>query len=296
MNSARVAVIGGSGFYRLSGLADVEETRLDTPFGPPSDAIVTGTLEGQRIAFLPRHGPGHRLLPSEVPSRANIYALKTLGVEIVIGVNAVGSLKEEIEPQHFVVPDQLIDCTRGRPSSFFGDGLAAHIAFAEPFCPVLRGALTAAGHEVGAPLHDGGTYVVIEGPALSTRAESNLYRSWKAEIIGMTALPEAKLAREAEMCYAILACATDYDVWHPQHEEVTAEMIIANLEKSLALSQEVLRLALRLLPEQRKCACPSALKNALVTPLEKVPQATKDRLAPILGKYVKRQPQKMRTG
>lgn len=296
MGRARVAVIGGSGFYQMLGLSDVEEVKLDTPFGPPSDVIVMGSLEGQRVAFLPRHGRGHRLLPSELPARANIYALKTLGVEIVIGINAVGSLKEEIEPLHLVVPSQLIDRTWGRPSTFFGEGLAAHIAFADPFCPLLRAVLTASVREVGAVVHDGGTYVVIEGPAFSTRAESELYRRWGADIIGMSALPEAKLAREAEMCYASLACVTDYDVWHPQHEDVNAEMILANMEKNVRVSQEVVRLALRRLPAQRQCPCPHALREALVTPLERVPEATKERLAPIIGKYVKKQPEGARAG
>lgn len=296
MGRARVAIIGGSGFYQMPGLAAVEEVRLDTPFGPPSDAIVMGSLEGQRVAFLPRHGRGHRLLPSELPARANIYALKTLGVEVVIGINAVGSLKEGIEPLHLVVPHQLIDGTRGRPSTFFGEGLVAHIAFADPFCAVLRAVLTTAAAEAGAVVHDGGTYLVIEGTAFSTRAESELYRRWGADIIGMSALPEAKLAREAEMCYASLACVTDYDVWHPQHEDVNAEMILANLEKNVRLSQEVVRLALRRLPTQRQCPCPQALREALVTPLEQVPEVTKERLAPIIGKYLQKEPEGARAG
>lgn len=283
---ARAAVIGGSGFYRMPGLADVEEVRPETPFGPPSDAIVVGTLDGQRVAFLPRHGVGHRLLPSEVPARANIYALKLLGVEFVIGVSAVGSLREEIQPLHLAVPHQLIDRTRGRPSTFFGQGLVAHIAFADPFCPRLRSVLVASAREAGAEVHDGGTYVVIEGPPFSTRAESNLYRSWGADVIGMTALPEAKLAREAEICYAIIACATDYDVWHQEHADVTAEMIVANLQKNVALSQEVVRLALARLPGRRDCPCASALKDALVTPLELVPEPTRERLRPIIGRYM----------
>ena len=283
---ARVAVIGGSGFYHMEGLSDVEEVELDTPFGPPSDAIVIGSLAEERVAFLPRHGVGHRLLPSELPARANIYALKSLGVEFVIAISAVGSLREEIEPLHLVVPAQLIDRTRGRPSTFFGDGLVAHIAFADPFCPTLRPLLAAAGREAGARVHDGGVHVVIEGPAFSTRAESQLYRSWGAAIIGMTALPEAKLAREAELCYAILASATDYDCWHPQHDDVTAEMIIANLQKNVALCQAAVRLAVARLPSQRPCPCPHALRDALVTPLELVPTQVKERLAPIIGKYV----------
>ena len=231
MSRARVAVIGGSGFYALEDLTDVEEVRPDTPFGPPSDAIVIGTLKDTRVAFLPRHGRGHRILPSELPSRANIYALKTLGVEFVIGVSAVGSLRQELAPLDLTVPDQLIDRTTGRPGTFFGDGLVAHVAFAEPFCPELRRALYEASSDAGATVHDGGALVVIEGPAFSTQAESALYRAWGASLIGMTALPEAKLAREAEMCYAVLACTTDYDCWHESYGSVTAEMIVRNLKE-----------------------------------------------------------------
>ena len=294
MAQARVGVIGGSGFYRMPGLADVEEVRIDTPFGPPSDAIVIGTIDGQRVAFLPRHGVGHRILPSELPARANIYALKLLGVEFVIGVSAVGSLREDIEPLHMVVPDQLIDRTRGRPSTFFGEGLVAHIAFAEPFCPALRETLVGSARDAlrrgsgqaGATAHNGGAYVVIEGPPFSTRAESNLYRTWGADVIGMTALPEAKLAREAEMCYAILACATDYDCWHDEHASVTAEMIVSNLQKNVEVSQQAVRLALGRLPSRRECACAAALKDALVTPMELVPPQTKERLAPLIEKYL----------
>ena len=284
---ARVGIIGGSGLYRMEGLVDVEEVRIETPFGAPSEAIVLGTLDGHRVAFLPRHGVGHRILPSELPTRANIYALKLLGVEFIIGVSAVGSLREDIEPLHLVVPDQLIDRTRGRPSTFFGEGLVAHIAFAEPFCPVLRGALAGSAREAAATVHNGGTYVVIEGPPFSTRAESNLYRSWGADVIGMTALPEAKLAREAEMCYAILASASDYDCWHDQHAAVTAEMIVANLQKNVEVSQRAVRLALGRLPSLRECPCATALKDALVTPIELVPPQTRERLEPLIVKYVK---------
>jgi len=287
MAKARVAIIGGSGFYQMDGLTDVEEARIEkTPFGQPSDAIVIGTLDGVRVAFLPRHGRGHRILPSELPARANIYALKTLGVEFIIAVSAVGSLRQEIEPQHLVVPDQLIDRTKGRPDTFFGQGLAAHIAFAEPFCPVLRANLWRSAQEARAAVHKGGTLVVMEGPPFSTRAESNLYRSWGADLIGMTALPEAKLAREAEVCYAILACVTDYDCWYEGHESVTAEMIVANLAKTVAVAQRTVRLALSRLPARRDCLCASALHNALVTPLDIVPEETKKRLAPIIGKYM----------
>jgi 5'-methylthioadenosine phosphorylase len=237
MPEARVAIIGGSGFYQMDGLTDVEEARVSTPFGQPSDTIVIGTLDGVRAAFLPRHGRGHRLLPSEVPAQANIYALKTLGVEFIIAVSAVGSLRQEIEPRHLAVPDQLIDRTKNRPNTFFGQGLAAHIAFAEPFCPVLRDNLLRSAAEADAVVHNGGALVVMEGPAFSTKAESSLYRSWGADLIVMTALPEAKLAREAEVCYAILACVSDYDCWYEGQESVTAEMIVANLAKTVEVAQ-----------------------------------------------------------
>jgi 5'-methylthioadenosine phosphorylase len=282
---ARAAVIGGSGFYQMDGLTDAEEVRVDTPFGPPSDAIVIGTLDGRRVAFLPRHGVGHRILPSELPARANIWALKSLGVEFILAVSAVGSLREDIEPLHMVVPDQLIDRTRARVSTFFGEGLVAHIAFADPFCPDLRDILSSATSEAGATVHNGGTLVVIEGPAFSTRAESHLYRAWGADIIGMTALPEAKLAREAEICYATLACSTDYDVWHDTHEDVTAEMIVANLLKNVETSRAAVRLALNRLPAERSCSCSQALKDALITQIHLVPPETRQRLAPLIEKY-----------
>jgi len=289
----RAAVIGGSGFYQMDGLSDIRELRIDTPYGSPSDAIIIGTLKmpfgstrgGQRVAFLPRHGVGHRLLPSELPVRANIWALKSLGVEFIISVSAVGSLREDIEPLHMVVPDQLIDRTRGRPSTFFGDGLVAHIAFGDPFCPDLRGTLASATDEIGVTVHHGGTYVVMEGPAFSTRAESHLYRSWSADVIGMTALPEAKLAREAEICYAVLACSTDYDCWHDTHEDVTAEMIVANLLKNVEVSRRAVSLALQRLPAQRACACKDALKDALITSIDLVPSKTIEKLRPIIGRY-----------
>ncbi len=287
MPEARVAIIGGSGFYQMEGLTDVEEARIEkTPFGQPSDAIVIGTLDGVRVAFLPRHGRGHRLLPSEVPAQANVYALKTLGVEFIIAVSAVGSLRQQIEPRHLAVPDQLIDRTKGRPATFFGQGLAAHIAFAEPFCPVLRANLCQSASKADATVHDGGTLVVMEGPAFSTKAESNLYRSWGADLIVMTALPEAKLAREAELCYATLACVTDYDCWHEGHESVTAEMIVSNLAKTVEVAQRTVRLALAGLPARRDCLCASALRDALITPLDIVPEETKSNLAPIIGKYI----------
>jgi 5'-methylthioadenosine phosphorylase len=284
---ARAAVIGGSGFYQMEGLTDVEEVRVETPYGPPSDAITIGEIEGQRVAFLPRHGVGHRILPSELPARANIWALKSLGVEFIFAVSAVGSLSQDIEPLHMVVPDQVIDRTRGRISTFFGEGVVAHIAFADPFCPDLRSLLSSATDEAGATVHNGGTLVVMGGPAFSTRAESNLYRSWGADIIGMTALPEAKLAREAEICYAILACSTDYDVWHDTHEDVSADMIVANLLKNVEVSRTAVRLALSRLPAERACGCGHALETAIVTQFDLVPPETLRKLGPLLEKYAK---------
>jgi 5'-methylthioadenosine phosphorylase len=281
-----VAVIGGSGFYDMEGLSDLEEVHQSTPFGVPSDSIVLGTLEGVRVAFLPRHGKGHRILPTDVPARANIYALKSLGVEFVISVSAVGSLREELQPLHLVVPDQLIDRTRSRAGTFFGDGLVAHVALAEPFCPVLSDVVCESARSAGASVHRGGTIVVMEGPAFSTRAESHLYRSWGADLIGMTALPEAKLAREAEMCYVTLASVTDYDSWYEAHAEVTAEMIINNLNRNVAVCRRVVADAVRRLPETRRCSCATALNDALVTPFHLVPDRTKKDLAPIIGRFL----------
>ena len=294
-DTVRAAVIGGSGFYQMDDLSDIKELRIDTPYGAPSDAIIVGTLAaafggprgGQRVAFLPRHGIGHRLLPAELPARANIWALKSLGVEFIISVSAVGSLREDIEPQHMVVPDQLIDRTRGRVSTFFGDGLVAHIAFGDPFCADLRAILASATDETGVTVHRGGTYVVMEGPAFSTRAESHLYRSWSADVIGMTALPEAKLAREAEICYATLACSTDYDCWHDTHADVTADMIVGNLLKNVDVSRQAVSLALQRLPDQRTCGCQDALKDALITSMDLVPPETLRRLGPIISRYAK---------
>ena len=284
---ARAAVIGGSGFYQMEGLTDLEEVRVDTPYGPPSDAITIGEIDGERVAFLPRHGVGHRILPSELPARANIWALKSLGVEFIFAVSAVGSLRQDIEPLHMVVPDQVIDRTRGRVNTFFGDGIVAHIAFADPFCPDLRSLLASSTGEAGATVHNGGTLVVMEGPAFSTRAESNLYRSWGADIIGMTALPEAKLAREAEICYGMLACSTDYDVWHDTHEDVSADMIVANLLKNVEVSRAAVRLALSRLPADRTCACGSALATAIVTQFDLVPAETLRKLGPLVEKYTR---------
>jgi 5'-methylthioadenosine phosphorylase len=285
VTEARLAIIGGSGFYDIEGLRDQREVRCETPFGDPSDAIMLGTLGATSVAFLPRHGRGHRLLPTEVPARANVYALKTLGVERIISVNAVGSLREEIAPRDLVVPDQLIDRTVARPSSFFGDGLAAHVSLGDPFCPELSRLLLAAARLTSATVHAGGTTVVIEGPAFSTKAESQLYRSWGANLVGMTMLPEAKLAREAGICYAALACVTDYDVWHEAHEEVTAQMILDNLRLSVENARRAVALAIESLQSRRSCTCASALRDALATAPSLVPPATLRRLAPLIGDH-----------
>lgn len=283
---ATVGIIGGSGLYQMDGLTDVQELELDTPFGSPSDSVVLGELEGVQVAFLPRHGKGHRIMPTHMPAHANIYALKTLGVEMIISVSAVGSLKEELKPLDIVIPDQLIDRTRQRSSTFFGDGIVAHVGFADPFCPVLSGVLHRSAQAVGATVHRGGTCVVMEGPAFSTRAESFMYRSWGADIIGMTALPEAKLAREAEICYATLACITDYDCWHESEEDVTVEMVVANLSKNVATSKDILRSILSDIPSRRDCLCSDALKDSIITSPDRAPSETKKRLQPIVGKYL----------
>ena len=283
--TAKVGVIGGSGFYQMEGLADVETVKVSTPFGEPSDAITVGTLEGVRVAFLPRHGVGHRVLPTELPVRANIWALKSLGVEYLISISAVGSLRERLAPLNLVIPDQIIDRTRGRQSTFFGNGLVVHIGFADPFCPRLSSRVYQAALDAKAVAHLGGTYVVMEGPAFSTRAESNLYRAWGADLIGMTALPEAKLAREAEICYATVACVTDYDVWHEAEEDVSADLILANLLRNVEVSKRLVRIAVADLPE-RNCPCPNALQSAIVTAPDRVPEQLKRDLAPIIGRYM----------
>ncbi len=285
MAEALIGVIGGTGLYRMDGLEGAEEVVVDTPFGAPSDVIVTGTLNGVGVAFLPRHGRGHRLSPTELPARANIYALKSLGVRRVISVSAVGSLREEIRPLDMVVPDQLIDRTLGRPRTFFGEGIVAHVGMADPFCPDLRSALRVSGGRAGATVHDGGTLVVIEGPQFSTRAESHMYRSWGADIIGMTALPEARLAREAELCYAVLACSTDYDCWHESEEPVTVEMVVENLMKNTAVSRAILADVITADLAERDCGCGSALANAIVTDRGVIPAEVRERLSLLIGKY-----------
>ena len=286
MPEAKVAFIGGSGLYNMDGLPDRDEIEISTPFGPPSDRIVTGTLNGVGIAFLPRHGKGHRLSPTELPARANIYALKTLGVERIISISAVGSLKESVRPLDLLVPDQLIDRTRSRKETFFGNGIVAHVGFAEPFCPALSEVLAQSARDQKASVHIGGTYVVMEGPQFSTRAESQLYRSWGASVVGMTALPEAKLAREAEICYATLALVTDYDVWRLSEEQVSVELVIANLVQNTETSRKIIVDVVTKLPRERDCACESALKDAIITDRGHIPQEAKERLAPLVGRYL----------
>jgi 5'-methylthioadenosine phosphorylase len=285
-NPATIAIIGGSGLYEMEGLTDVESVDIDTPFGRPSDGITLGTLEGARVAFLPRHGQDHRFNPSHIPVQANIYALKTLGVERIISVSAVGSLKEEFEPQHLVVPNQLIDRTRNRSNTFFENDMVVHIAFADPFCAHTSHMVVHAAQDLGVNVHPGGTMVVMEGPAFSTRAESFMYRSWGADLIGMTALPEAKLAREAEICYATMAWVTDYDCWRQGGETVTVEMIIGNLLKNVAASKDLLRNLIPRLNGPRECPCATALKDAIITPQDRVPAEIKLKLAPITGRYL----------
>jgi 5'-methylthioadenosine phosphorylase len=287
MADARIGVIGGTGLYHIKGLTDVLEVKIDTPFGEPSEAVTVGMLEGVQIAFLPRHGKGHRLSPTEVPYRANIYALKTLGVERIIAVSAVGSLKEHIKPADIVIPDQMIDRTRNRVNSFFGGGIVGHVAFAEPFCPVLSAVLYECAHETGVRVHDGGTCIVMEGPQFSTLAESELYRSWGADLIYMTGLPEAKLAREAEICYAAIAIVTDYDCWNEKVESVSTEMILVNLARNIDVAKQIIKLATTRLSRKRDCACATALKNAIATAPELIPAQVKRNLKPIIGKYVK---------
>ena len=286
--AAEIGIIGGSGLYEMGGVTDAHEVAVETPFGPPSDVLVLGTLEGRKVAFLPRHGRGHRISPSEINFRANVYALKSIGVERILSVSALGSLKEKYAPLHMVIPDQFVDRTFARPSTFFGRGLVAHVAFAHPFCADLGRVLGTAARAAGATVHEGGTYICIEGPQFSTRAESELYRSWGMDIIGMTNLQEARLAREAEICYSTLAMVTDYDCWHPDHDAVTVDQIIQNLVTNAAAARNVLRETVKNVPSgPRRCECASALSHALITAPETVPPQVKLDLAPIIGKYVK---------
>jgi 5'-methylthioadenosine phosphorylase len=284
--SISIGIIGGSGLYDMAELTDREERRIDTPFGAPSAPYVTGTLRGKRVAFLARHGAGHRLLPTELNFRANIYGFKGLGVEYLLSASAVGSLKQEYKPLDLVIPDQFFDRTKGRVSTFFGQGLVGHVGFAHPFCAPLSGIAFDAATKAGATVHKGGTYVCMEGPQFSTLAESKLYRSWGMDIIGMTNLQEAKLAREAEICYSTIALVTDYDCWHPEHDQVTVEMIIGNLTQNAKMAQQVIAAAIERLPYERTCECATALKYALITRPDAVPEQTRRDLAPIVGKYL----------
>jgi 5'-methylthioadenosine phosphorylase len=285
-SQASIGIIGGSGLYSMAGLTSPREIEVKTPFGEPSEAIVLGTLEGKRVAFLARHGRGHRILPGEINYRANIYAMKLLGVERIISVSAVGSLQEELRPGEFLVPDQFVDRTRQRVSTFFGEGLVAHVSFAHPTCAQVSAALADASVHCGVKVHRRGTYICMEGPQFSTLAEANMHRQLHFEVVGMTNATEAKLAREAELCYSTIAMITDYDCWHPEHESVTAAQIIALLNQNAENAQRVLREAVRALPADRTCKCGSALKHALVTDMKLVPSATKRRLAAILAKYI----------
>lgn len=290
MAEARIGIIGGSGLYKMEALKDIEEIQIDTPFGSPSDAVILGTIDGTRAAFLARHGRNHTLMPTELPFRANIYALKSLGVEYIISASAVGSLQAEIKPLDMVIPDQFIDRTCHRVSTFFGEGIVGHISFGEPICmdvaKILGDAVESLQLE-GVTLHRGGTYVCMEGPAFSTRAESNLYRSWGGNIIGMTNLQEAKLAREAEIAYATLALSTDYDCWHPDHDSVTVEMVIQNLHKNAENAQRVIQESVKRLSAAYPVSkAHDALKYAIITPLAQVPAATKEKLGLLLKKYL----------
>ncbi|MHB8411610.1 MAG: S-methyl-5'-thioadenosine phosphorylase [Candidatus Acidiferrales bacterium] len=284
--NARIGIIGGCGLYSMAGLRATQEVRVKTPFGDPSDAFVMGTLEGKRVAFLARHGRGHRLLPSEINYRANIYAMKTLGVERILSVSAVGSLREDLHPLEFLIPDQFFDRTRGRIATFFGNGIVAHVGFDKPTCGQLADSLAAACERASVKAHAKGTYVCMEGPQFSTLAESHAYRQSHFDVIGMTNLTEAKLAREAEICYATVAMITDYDCWHPEHDSVSVPDIIANLNRNAENVQRVIRETVRELPVARECRCGTALAHAILTDRKLIPAALKRRLAPIIGKYI----------
>lgn len=283
----RIGIIGGSGLYDMAELTDREERAISTPFGDPSAPLVLATLRGRRVAFLARHGVGHRLMPSELNFRANIYAMKTLGVEWILSASAVGSLREDYKPLDLVIPSQFFDRTHGRISTFFGDGIVGHVGFAHPFCGTLSDIAFASAKSSGATVHKGGTYVCMEGPQFSTIAESNAYRAMGFDLIGMTNLQEAKLAREAEICYTTIALVTDYDCWHPDHDSVTVEMIVANLTQNAKIAQQVIAHAVAQLPVDRTCGCATALATAIMTRPEAIPAATKARLAPIVAKYLK---------
>lgn len=290
MSQPVIGVIGGSGLYEIEGLTDIQEVTLETPFGKPSDVYITGTLGGAKMVFLPRHGRGHRYLPSEVNYRANIYGMKKLGVEQIISVSAVGSMKEEIVPGHIVIPDQFFDRTQGkRASTFFGNGVVGHVQFADPICGGLAELLAESATEVGATVHKGGTYICIEGPNFSTRAESNIFRSWGVDIIGMTNVPESRLAREAEICYGTVALATDYDCWHDDHDDVTVEAVLAIIKQNVATARQIIKASAEKIVARRRqpdCGCASALQFAIMTDKSLIPAETKLALEPLIGKYL----------
>ncbi len=287
LEAVRIGVIGGSGLYEMEGLTDVKTVKVTTPFGKPSDDYIIGTIHGRRVAFLPRHGRGHRILPTDINYRANIYGMKKLGVERLISVSAVGSMKEEIKPGDIVIPDQFYDHTKHRRSTFFGDGVVAHVGMADPVCSHLSGVLAQSGVTVGANVRRGGTYLCMEGPQFSTRAESLIYRKWDVDVIGMTNATEAKLAREAELCYSTIALATDYDCWHHSEEAVTVEAVLEVMKKNIETSKAMIREAVRLLSDATTCTCGESLKNTIMTPEKLIPAKTKRDLAPIIGKYLK---------
>ncbi len=296
MRGGAVGVIGGSGLYELEGLTNVRWRRVRTPFGDPSDEFCTGELEGRPVVFLPRHGRGHRLTPTELNFRANVWGLKSLGVERIVSVSAVGSMKEDIRPLDLVIPGQFVDLTKRRVSSFFGEGIVAHVGMADPVCGQLSDVLDKAARATGSRVHRGGTYVCIEGPQFSTRAESRVYRSWGVDVIGMTNMPEAKLAREAELCYATLALATDYDVWHETHAAVSVEAVVANLLKNVATAKDVLRRVIPSIGAERTCECEHLLENAVITSPAAFPHATRRRLDLLIGKYFPLDKKKSRRG
>jgi 5'-methylthioadenosine phosphorylase len=285
-NDIKIGIIGGSGLYQMEGLSRVEEVEIETPFGKPSDTYRVGILEGRQVAFLARHNRNHTILPSELNFRANIYGFKTLGVEWILSASAVGSLKEELRPLDIVLPDQFYDRTKSRISTFFGDGIVAHISFAHPICSQLADLIQNAGGDAGVPIKRGGTYVCMEGPQFSTVAESETYRSHGADLIGMTNLQEAKLAREAELCYSTIALVTDYDCWHPEHDAVTVTQVIDNLRKNTENAQKIIRYAVKRLPIDRTCKCGHALKHAIMTDLRRVPPKTRERIELLIKKYV----------
>jgi 5'-methylthioadenosine phosphorylase len=283
---AEIGIVGGSGLYSMPGLSDVREVKVETPFGNPSDPYVLGTLEGRKVAFLARHGRGHRILPTELNFRANVYGFKKLGVERIVSVSAVGSLKEEHQPMEFVIPDQFFDRTRHRVDTFFGDGIVVHIAFADPVCPQISTVVEGACKKAGVTGKRGGTYLNMEGPQFSTKAESNIYRSWGMDVIGMTNLQEAKLAREAEICYVTIAMVTDYDCWHPHHDAVTVDQVVAVLLKNAENAARVVRETVAAMPKERTCKCGAALAHAILTERDKIPAATRLKLSLILDKYL----------